>query len=301
MILAMQMEFKTIGLSRLCRVLKVSRQAFYQHFWRCSDTTTEEELVIDQVKAIRTIHPVIGGRKLLFLLQSFLFENQIKIGRDALFDLLAAHKLLVKRRRAFTTTFSRHWMKKYPSLVKEWRPEKPNQLWVADITYVPILKGVLFLNLITDAYSHKIMGYSIAENLEGIHTCRALDMALSNRTKATPELIHHSDRGSQYCARNYTGMLLENNIRISMTDKGDPLENAIAERINGIVKNEYLRHFNFKNKNQMERMLPQIVNRYNKLRPHLSINMKTPDEVHEKELLINRSWQRKRKLININK
>ena len=302
MILEMKGEFNSISLSRLCRLLHVTRQAYYQHFWRRSDATTEEELVIDQVKDIRSIHPVIGGRKLCYLLQAFLFENQIKMGRDALFDLLAANKLLVKKRRVkFTTTFSRHWMRKYPSLIKEWRPERPNQLWVADITYVPIANRPLFLNLITDAYSHKIMGYSIAENLEGVHTCRALNMALSLRTKSTPELIHHSDRGSQYCSHNYTSLLRKNDIKISMSEDSDPLENAIAERINGIVKNEYLSHFGFKNKSQVEKMLPEIVKRYNKLRPHLSINMKTPDEVHEKELLINRSWERKRQLTSIEK
>ena len=300
MILEMKMEFNSIGLSRLCGLLNVTRQAYYQHFWYRSDATTEDRLVIDQVKEIRAIHPVIGGRKLFYLLQAFLFENQIKMGRDALFDLLAVNKLLVKRRRInFTTTYSRHWMKKYPSLIKQWRPEKPNQLWVADITYVPIAKRPLFLSLITDAYSHKIMGYSIAENLEGGHTCRALDMALSMRTKSTTELIHHSDRGSQYCSHNYTSMLRKNDIKISMSENSDPLENAIAERINGIVKNEYLCHFGFKNKRQIEKMLPEIIKRYNNLRPHLSINMKTPKEVHEKELLINRSWERKRQLTSI--
>lgn len=300
MILEMKVEFKSIGLSRLCRLLNVTRQAYYQHFWRRSDVTIEEELIVDQVKGIRSIHPVIGVRKLFYLLQTFLYENQIKMGRDALFDLLAFNKLLVKRRKVkFATTFSRHWLKKYPSLIKEWRPQKPNQLWVADITYVPIVKGILFLNLITDAYSHKIMGYSIAENLEGIHTCRALDMALSVRTTSTPELIHHSDRGTQYCAHVYTSMLRKNDIKISMTENSDPLENAVAERINGILKNEYLCHFNFKSRNQAEKMLPEIVKRYNTLRPHLSINMRTPDEVHEKQLLINRTWQRKRQLISI--
>ena len=294
MILEMKMEFSVISLSRLCRLLGVTRQSYYQHFWSLSDTHTEEHLIINQVKEIRGLHPAIGGRKLLFLLQSFLLENQIKMGRDALFELLADYQLLVKKRRlSITTTYSRHWLRKYPSLIKEWHPQKPNQLWVADITYVPITKGTLFLSLITDAYSHKIMGYSIADNLEGRHTFKALDMALKNRTKLTPELIHHSDRGAQYCAHNYTGKLRENDIKISMTEKGDPLENAVAERLNGIVKNEYLCHYNFKSRIQVEEMLPEIVRRYNKLRPHLSINMKTPDEVHEKELLINRTWERR--------
>jgi len=301
-IMEMKLEFPTIGLSRLCRLLGVTRQAYYQYFWRLSDTHTEEQLIIDQVKEIRNFHPVIGCRKLFFLLQSFLLENQIKIGRDALFDLLASYKLLVRRRRLrVVTTRSRHWLKKYPSLIKEWHPEKPNQLWVADITYVPIKKGFIFLSLITDAYSHKIMGYSIADNLEGKHTFKALNMALDKRTTLTPDLIHHSDRGLQYCGLDYTGMLHKSNIKISMTEKGDPLENAVAERLNGIVKNEYLCHYNIKTRRQAERMLPEIVRRYNKLRPHLSINMKTPDEVHEKELLINRTWERKRQLTSIEK
>jgi len=167
--------------------------------------------------------------------------HQIKMGRDALFDLLSAHKLLIrKRRRRVATTWSYHWLKKYPNLIKNWYPQMPEQLWVADITYVPTSKGFLYLSLITDAYSHKIIGYHIADNLEAIHTTKALEKAIASLTKSH-QLIHHSDRGLQYCSSEYVELLKRNNFQISMTENGDPLENPIAERINGIIKNEYLK------------------------------------------------------------
>lgn len=167
--------YPTISLARLCRLLGITRQAYYQHFWNVSDITVEQQLVLHRIKEIRQIHPAIGGRKLYYLLQSFLLQHQIKMGRDAVFDLLAVNKLLVrKRKRRVNTTQSHHWLRKYPNLIKNWYPSKPNQLWVADITYVPLTQGFLYLSLITDAYSHKIMGYKIAENLEAVHTTEAL-------------------------------------------------------------------------------------------------------------------------------
>ncbi len=204
-----------ISLSRLCRLFGITRQAYYQHFWEVSDTTIEHQLILDQVSEIRQTHPAIGGRKLFYLLQPFLLEHQIKIGRDALFDLLAANRLLVrKRKRRISTTQSHHWLKKYPNLIKEWHPSIPNQLWVADITYIPITNGFLYLSLITDAYSHKIMGYAVADNLEAVHTTRALQMALDNLREVPQCLIHHSDRGIQYCSFDYVNMLKRNDIQI---------------------------------------------------------------------------------------
>jgi putative transposase len=291
----MKIDLPGVALARLCSLLGVTRQAYHQFFWRLTDMTTEEESVVTQVIEIRQAHRDMGVRKLLTQLQTFMLESQIKMGRDALFDLLAAHNLLVKRRRvSISTTFSRHRYKKYPSLILDWHPEKPNQLWVSDITYVRIKRGFIFLSLISDAYSHKIMGYSIAENMEGKHTLKALQMALKNRTKPTPDLIHHSDRGMQYCSAEYTGLLRQSDIKISMTQTGDPLENAVAERLNGIVKNEYLRHYKFESCRQADKILPEIIELYNCKRPHLSIEMRTPQEVHEKGLLINRTWERRR-------
>jgi transposase InsO family protein len=289
-----------ISLSRLCRLLGITRQAYYQHFWEVSDITIEHQLVLDQVTEIRQTHPAIGGRKLFYLLQCFLLEHQIKMGRDALFDLLAANKLLVrKRKRRISTTQSHHWLKKYPNLIKDWHPSKPNQLWVSDITYIPLTRGFLYLSLITDAYSHKIMGYAVADNLEAVNTTKALHMALGNLTEIPDFLIHHSDRGIQYCSFDYTNCLKENNIQISMTENGDPLENPVAERINGILKDEYLRHYPLTNLNQALELVSDVVDRYNRLRPHQSINMITPEVAHEKQLPINRTWSKKKEYLTL--
>lgn len=300
MILEMKDIYPGISLSRLCRLLGITRQAYYQHFWEVSDITIEHQLVLDQVTEIRQTHPAIGGRKLFYLLQCFLLEHQIKMGRDALFDLLAANKLLVrKRKRRISTTQSHHWLKKYPNLIKDWHPSKPNQLWVSDITYIPLTRGFLYLSLITDAYSHKIMGYAVADNLEAVNTTKALHMALGNLTEIPDFLIHHSDRGIQYCSFDYTNCLKENNIQISMTENGDPLENPVAERINGILKDEYLRHYPLTNLNQALELVSDVVDRYNRLRPHQSINMITPEVAHEKQLPINRTWSKKKEYLTL--
>ena len=300
MILDMKGIYRGISLARLCRLLGITRQAFYKHFWEVSDITVEHQLVLGHVQEIRQIHPAIGVRKLYHLLQPFLLEHQVKIGRDALFDLMAANKLLVrKRRRRISTTQSHHWLKKYPNLTKDWRPSKPNQLWVADITYIPLASGFLYLSLITDAYSHKIVGHAVADNLEAMHTTTALQMALNNLEVVPDSLIHHSDRGIQYCSFEYVNILKQNNIQISMTENGDPLENAVAERINGILKDEYLRHYPLTNLEEVTDLLIDVVHRYNRLRPHQSINLVTPDVVHEKQLLINRTWSKKERNLTL--
>ena len=299
MIREMKDSYPSISLARFCRLLGVTRQAFYQHFWHVEDISTEQQLVLEQIKQIRQEHPVIGGRKLYCMLQSFLLENQIKIGRDGLFDLLSAHKLLVrKRKRRVATTWSYHWLKKYPNLIKNWSPQMPEQLWVADITYVPTSKNFLYLSLVTDAYSHKIMGYYISNNLEAVHTTKALEMALTSITKIN-QLIHHSDRGLQYCSSEYVELLKANNIQISMTENGDPLENPVAERINGIIKNEYLKHHTITNQTNAMQILERVVVKYNQQRPHQSINMLTPELVHHHRLLVNRKWGKQKQLSNI--
>ncbi len=292
--------YRNISLARLCRLLGITRQAFYKHFWEVSDATFEQQHVLDQVHDIRQVHPAIGVRKLYHLLQPFLLEHQVKMGRDALFDLLAVNKLLVrKRKRRIKTTQSFHWLKKYPNLIRDWKPSRPSQLWVADITYIPLTNGFLYLNLVTDAYSHKIMGHAIADNLEAVHTTKALQMALDNLRESPECLIHHSDRGIQYCSFDYVSTLKRNNIQISMTENGDPLENPIAERINGILKDEYLRHYPLTSINQAAELLMDVVDRYNRLRPHQSINLITPDVAHEKQLLINKTWSKKERKLTL--
>lgn len=277
----------------------MTRQAFYQHFWQTQESSIEAQLIVRQVRALRQQHPVMGARKLYCLLQPFLLEHQIKLGRDALFNLLYEHRLLVRRkRRHVSTTMSRHWLKKYPNLIKEWVPVLPNQLWVADITYLRIASNFLYISLITDACSHKIVGYHIANTMEAVHTAAALKMALKDNP-SVDGLIHHSDRGMQYCTSGYTNRLKDHGVEISMTQTGDPLENAIAERINGIIKQEYLDHYVITNAEEGMELLTTVVRRYNEERPHQSIQWMTPHYVHENNLSINRQWSKKPKLNNI--
>ncbi|NVM67837.1 transposase InsO family protein [Mucilaginibacter sp. SG538B] len=234
----------------------------------------------------------MGGRKLYVLLQAFLLEHQIKMGRDALFDLLAAHQLLVrKKRRRVYTTQSFHWLKKYPNCIKEIIPNKVNEIWVSDITYYRTTQGFVYISFITDAYSRKIVGYHAADTLEGVHTLSALQMALKENRQPITGLIHHSDRGVQYCSYDYVKLLQDNNIIISMTENGDPLENAIAERINGIMKQEYLEHQSPSTKEEVMELLTKSVKSYNNQRPHMSCNMLTPEFVHQNNIEVERTWK----------
>ena len=256
------------------------------------DTSVAAELILQEVKAIRRLHPAIGGRKLMVLLQPFVLEHQIKIGRDALFDLLATHQLLVrKRKRNIVTTWSKHWMRKYPNLIRDVVPSRPNEVWVSDITYFKIAESHVYISFVTDAYSRKIVGYHVADTLEAIHSVKALQMAIRQSTTNLIGLIHHSDRGCQYCCTEYVNLLKHNGIAISMTEHGDPLENAIAERVNGIIKEEYLNHYQIKTKKEIEQKLQQAVHQYNHNRPHLSCNMLTPEDVHQNNLPIQRLWK----------
>ena len=184
---------------RCCCLLGITRQAYYQHFWNEQASSFEQELIIQQVRQIRRLQPAIGGRKLYVLLQAFQMEHQIKMGRDALFDLLASHKMLIRRKkRRVTTTQSFHWLRKYPNYIKNIMPMKKNHIWVSDITYYKTKTGFVYISFITDAYSRKIVGYHVADSLESIHTIKALEMALAHASGPLTGLVHHSDRGVQY-------------------------------------------------------------------------------------------------------
>ena len=283
----MKNNFQIIGLAKLCSWLGMSRQAYYQNSRKAIDTSIEEELIIQQVKQIRQNHPRLGTRKLYGKLQAFMLENSIKMGRDALFNLLAANHLLIrKRKRRITTTNSYHWLRKYPNLIRNFVPTAPNQLWVSDITYWKInAQEHLYISFITDAYSHKIVGYQVAETLEAIESIQALQMALSafEGAESHLQLTHHSDRGIQYCSREYVKLLQDNNIQISMTENGDPLENAIAERVNGIIKEEYLDAYEVNDIKEARGLLDRVIQLYNNDRPHLSISNLTPNQVHHSQ------------------
>jgi len=285
--------YARIGLVRLCRLLGMTRQAYYQHLWQQEAAGIEESLVLQEVINLRKDHRVMGGRKLYEKLHPFLLDHRIKMGRDALFDLLSANGLLVKkRRRRYITTWSKHWLRKWPNLIRGMEITGINQLWVSDITYWKVAGSYLYISLITDAYSHKVVGYHLAETLESIETIQALKMAFEQLPQAlTQSLIHHSDRGVQYCSENYVNLLQDKDIQISMTENGDPLENAIAERMNGILKEEYLRHQRPENKKQAKEQLDCAVKLYNQQRPHFSIGLLTPELVHSKNLQAQKLWK----------
>ena len=227
--------------------------------------------------------PRIGTRKLYYLLKEDLVRLNIKIGRDALFNYLGSENMLIKPRKNYTkTTHSKHWLRKYPNLLKQMQLSKPEQVFVSDITHIKSRKRTHYLSLVTDAYSRKIMGYQLSDDMSAEKVVLALKMAINQRN-TDHALIHHSDRGLQYCSSLYQKVLRANNIQPSMTDGYDCYQNALAERINGILKQEFLIH-NCNTTQELERLIEESITTYNKERPHLSLRMKTPNFVHEKTL-----------------
>jgi putative transposase len=291
----MKRNFPHIGLARLCGWFGITRQAYYQNGWKGIDISIEEDILLSEVSAIRANHKRMGTRKLYEKLQPFMSEHQIKMGRDALFDLLASNYMLVrKRKRRIFTTQSHHWLRKYTNLIHGFVPTAPNQLWVSDITYWKISEGHVYISFITDAFSRKIVGYHVAQTLETVETMQALKMALSGFFKEPEshfQLIHHSDRGVQYCSHDYVKLLQDCHIQISMTENGDPLENAIAERLNGILKDEYLTDSPVKSINDARIVLARAVQLYNEDRPHMSIGNLYPSQVHEQSLKTVKLWK----------
>jgi transposase InsO family protein len=291
----MKSNFSHIGLAKLCGWFGITRQAYYQNGWKGIDISIEEDLLLKEVSAIRRNHKRMGTRKLYEKLEPFMLEHQIKMGRDGLFNLLSSNHMLVrKRKRRIKTTQSHHWLRKYPNLIRDFIPTAPNQLWVSDITYWKINGSNVYISFITDAFSHKVVGYNVAKTLESIVTVQALKMALSGflgKPENLLKLIHHSDRGVQYCSHEYVKLLQDSHIQISMTESGDPLENAIAERINGIIKDEYLMDRNVKSIDDAKKALTQAVNLYNEDRPHMSIGNNYPSQVHKQGTKSDKLWK----------
>jgi len=275
----------------LCDLFGRSRQAYYQRNKYNYKEEVKEEILLQLVEKQRQLMPKIGGRKLLELIQPCL-PAELSIGRDSFFDFLRRKGLLVgKRRRRIKTTYSNHWLHKYPNLIKEFIPICANQLWVSDITYVETASGFVYLNLITDAYSRKIVGWAVGKTLEAKYTVQALQMALKQVPRGTEGLIHHSDRGVQYCCSDYVKVLNKNHIQISMTENGDPRENAIAERVNGILKDEWLTQMKLSSIEDAINEIKRIVEIYNRYRPHTSLDMKTPEYAHSQTGKFKKRWK----------
>jgi transposase InsO family protein len=281
------------SLKRLCALFGVSRQAYYDAQLHDNRTSIANMIVLTLVKDLRDEIPILGTRKLIFMLQEEFPKHGIKMGRDKLFDLLRFHGLLIRRRKRIAkTTESHHWMKKYPNLIKELIITCAEQLWVSDITYVRTLQGFSYLSLITDAYSRKIVGYALNQTLSAAGPLKALKMALSERRRNVPFiLIHHSDRGIQYCSAEYVQILIGEKIAISMTQTGSPYDNALAERVNGTIKNDFFPKRIYKNYEEAEKAICGAIKIYNKFRPHDSLDYLTPELAHERSEPITKKWK----------
>ena len=235
--------------------------------------------------------PRLGTRKLYHLLQQQ--PDYRHVGRDWLFTFLRQEGLLVKKKRKYVkTTDASQWRRQHENLVKFKRPTGPEQLWVADITYLSTKSGYRYLHLLTDAYSKKIMGYELSQDMSAQNTVRALKTALLSRQYDHP-LIHHSDRGLQYCSTMYTKTLEDAGIKISMTQDGSPYDNAVAERVNGVLKQEYGLDEIAENEATLRAQLRRAVDSYNNLRPHWSCWLLTPEQMHQQQQLPVRGWNKK--------
>jgi len=291
----MKQDFPKLGIKSLCRLFGRTRHAYYDHQWRVQDQGLKDEIVLQHVLNIRKKQNKIGTLKLHFMLQKPLEQHGMKIGRDYLFELMREHGLHIRsRKRKAVTTNSRHWMHKYNNLIKGLIINRPEQVWVSDITYIQLRKQWGYLSLITDAYSKKIMGWALRKDLSAQGCIDALDMAIADRKYPQTKLIHHSDRGSQYCSKGYVDLLTDGNIAISMTENGDPYENAIAERVNGILKAEFDLYGAQTGLRETTRKIRDNIQTYNQIRPHASCDYLTPEQAHLKHGELKKRWKPKK-------
>lgn len=262
----------------------ISRQAFYKAEKSMQEKILSEQMALEMVNEIRHRQPKIGGKKLYYLLSEDLHKLPSKIGRDALFDLLRDNSLLIKKKRCrYATTNSYHDNKIYPNLINELEITIPNQVFVSDITYIRHLTGFSYLSIVTDLYSRKILGYYVSDDLSLEGPLRALKSSLRQLNDNYKNgLIHHSDRGIQYSSFRYTDKLKKHKIRISMSRKGNPYDNAVMERIIGILKQEFLLDQTFNDIEAIRNAVKEAITIYNEERPHLSLCYKTPDEKYNK-------------------
>lgn len=280
-----------VNIDTLCGLFGKSRQAYYKKVKSNYKTAVRSEIILQLIAKERKLMPRLGGRKMLFKIKPRL-PVELQMGRDQFFDFLRDHNLLVRRKRyKAITTNSNHWLRMYSNLIKEFQPSKAHQLWVSDITYIETSQGFAYLFLITDAYSRKIIGWSISENLKAVNAVAALNMALNQLPFDVKDTIHHSDRGVQYCSQEYVKTLKKNSFKISMTENSDPLENAIAERINGILKTEWINEMRLKSIKDAKTQIKKTILIYNNERPHSSIELLTPAMAHVMTRKIKRLWK----------
>lgn len=248
-------------------------------------------MLLAEVRRLRVDLPSVGAEILHHQLTHFRQQHSIKMGRDKFAKLLRDNALLIRRKtRRARTTWSNHAFRKYPNLAKGKKVVAPNRLWVSDITYVPLQYGFAYLSLVTDAYSRKIVGWKLHHSLQMDGPLAALKIALKAH-KVGKDLIHHSDRGVQYCCHEYTGRLRKAQIAISMTEQGDPYENALAERVNRTIKEEMLLNRRFAHYEAALEAVGIAIENYNRIRPHRSCNYYTPQQAHLMQGELTKKWR----------
>ena len=283
-----------------CDLLGHSRQAFYKKKTDDEDKLAKESRILDSVREIREMDPGIGSVKLWLMLND-MYDSDWMPGRDAFLNLLHRHNLIQKPRKSRSTTNSNHRYHKWKNLIKGFIPTVANQLWVSDITYIDLAEGCCYLHLVTDAYSKKIVGWCLAGSLGAMFTLRALRMAINQAGGGDLSgLIHHSDRGIQYCCDLYIDELQKYGIRISMTEDYKPTDNAIAERVNGTIKGEsiYRQQRRFETYHEALSEIGRFIDFYNSRRPHYSIGMQTPDVAHGQTGEQRKMWKKKNYAVN---
>lgn len=278
----------------LCTLFGKSRQAWYEAQKRDQNEDFQAAMLLSEVRRLRLDLPSVGVDVLHYQLTEFRQQQGIKIGRDKLANYLRECGLLIKRRaRRVKTTWSHHCFYKYPNLTIGKKVLAPNRLWVSDITYIVVARGFVYLSLITDAYSRKIVGWAVEESLQATGPVKALKMALKdNKKRLSRGIIHHSDRGVQYCCHDYIRLLTDHTIAISMTEQGDPYENALAERVNRTIKEEMLLNRGFINFATAQEAISLAIRNYNMLRPHGSCDYHTPEQAHQMQGELAKRWRK---------
>lgn len=272
---------KGFTIKGLCELVGLSRQAYYKGKRVRQRRQLDEEKIIKEVHTIRAMHPRLGGLKLLEKLKPVLPKAGIELGRDRFFDLLRRRQMLVKRKKkSVRTTYYDAALPVFRNLLYERKIDAVHQVWVADITYIETDEGFIYLTLITDLHSRMIVGFNSGETLVAAESIKALKMAIAQLPPGFSP-VHHSDRGSQFCCHEYVGIAQAAGLSISMTEQNHCYENCYAERVNGILKNEYNLDLRFRSKTHALRAINQAIGLYNYHRPHRSLKMKSPNQVHQ--------------------
>ncbi len=270
----------------------VNRQVYYRRIQSIRRRKSRAVQVVALVESVRIQMPKIGTRKLYFILEEEL--RRLNVGRDMLFRILKANHMLIEpKRRYHITTNSHHRFRKHKNLIENVVPEMPEQIWVSDITYVGNRQNPMYLALVTDAYSKQIMGHDLSNSLDVSGSLRALKMAVKKRKYKSNIVTHHSDRGLQYCSNEYQNLLKRSKINCSMTESYDPYANAVAERVNGILKAEFIGYKNKHSLKTMNKLIKNSIDIYNDRRPHFSCFYKTPRQMHEQNKIKIKTYKNK--------